>query len=254
MQTDNPFLTPHTTPHGAIPFDKIRLEHYEPALMEGIRQDNEEIRAITDNPEPPTFDNTIAALDYGGRLLEEVSTVMDNLDEAETSDELQELVRRMTPILTEHSNDVSLNAALFDRVKVVYENWQNGTERIETEEQQRLLDDTYRSFVRSGASLNDDDKALYRQLTAELAQATVLFGQNHLKATNAFRLNITDEERLTGLPETALLQAEEEAEDHDEKGWTFTLHAPSAATATCAGSSTWPTIRKPSKVTQVTWS
>ncbi len=227
MQTDNPFLTPHTTPHGAIPFDKIRLEHYEPALMEGIRQDNEEIRAITDNPEPPTFDNTIAALDYGGRLLEEVSTVMDNLDEAETSDELQELVRRMTPILTEHSNDVSLNAALFDRVKVVYENWQNGTERIETEEQQRLLDDTYRSFVRSGASLNDDDKALYRQLTAELAQATVLFGQNHLKATNAFRLNITDEERLTGLPETALLQAEEEAEDHDEKGWTFTLHAPS---------------------------
>jgi len=221
---ENPFLMPRTTPHGAVPFDKIQLEHFEPALMEGIRQDNEEIRAIIDNPEPPTFDNTIAALDYSGGLLDEVTTVLMNLDEAETSDEMQELVLRMTPILTEHENDVSLNPALFERIKKVYDTVNRNTLDIE---QTRLLDDTYRSFVRSGAGLNDDDKKTYRKLTADLAQATVRFDQNHLKATNSYRLNITEECLLEGIPETALLQAAEEAKEHHETGWTFTLHAPS---------------------------
>ena len=207
-----------------MPFDRIRLEHYEPALMEGIRQDDEEVRAITENPEPPTFDNTIAALDYTGDLLDEVTTVLMNLDEAETSDEMQELVLRMTPILTEHENDISLNPALFARIKKVYETADRSALDVE---QVRLLDDTYRSFVRSGAGLSDEDKQTYRKLTADLAQATVHFDQNHLKSTNAYRLNITDKNRLAGLPETALLQAAEEAAEHNETGWTFTLHSPS---------------------------
>ena len=223
-ETNNPFLSPYPTPFGAVPFEDIRLEHFEPALMEGIRQDNEDIRSITDTTEAPTFDNTIAALDYSGELLDEVSTVLGNLDEAETSDEMQELVLRMTPVLTEHDNDISLNPALFERVKCVYETADRSKLSIE---QQRLLDDTYRSFIRSGAGLSDKDKQTYRRLTAALAKATVRFDQNHLKATNAFRLNVTDKSRLEGIPVTALTQAAEEARHRKEAGWTFTLHAPS---------------------------
>jgi len=207
-----------------VPFHLIRLEHYEPALREGIRQHQQEIDAITSNPESPTFDNTVGALDFSGRLLEEVSMVLMNLNEAETSDDMQELVMQMTPLLTEHSNDITLNAGLFERISEVYHHADRSTL---TTEQQRLLDDTYRSFVRGGAALSDDDKATFRQLTTALAQATVLFNQNHLKATNAFRLVDTDPSSLDGMPETVVAQAAEEAASHGETGWTFTLHSPS---------------------------
>ena len=220
----NPFITPPATPHGATPFNDIVLEHYEPAVLEGIRRHNEEVKAIMDNPERPTFDNTIAALDYAGDLLDRVTTVLMNLNEAETNDDLQDLVMRLTPVLTEHDNDISLNASLFARIRQVYE---TADRTALSTPQQRLLDDTYRSFLHGGAALSDTDKETFRKLTTDLAQATVLFDKNHLKATNAFRLNVTDETRLTGMPETALLQAAEEAASHGEKGWTFTLHSPS---------------------------
>lgn len=221
---ENPFLAPLSTPHETAPFDKIKLEHYEPALMEGIRQHDEEINQIVENPEPATFVNTIVPLDYSGRLLEFVSNVLGNLNEAETCDEMQELVLRLMPLLTEHSNNITLNADLFARVKTVYDTADRSALTIE---EQRLLDNTYRSFVRSGANLGEADKETYRQLTNDLSQATLLFNQNHLKATNSYRLNITDSTRLRGLPETALDMAAEEAATHEETGWTFTLQAPS---------------------------
>ena len=222
--SENPFLAPLSTPHETAPFDKIKLEHYEPALMEGIRQHDEEINQIVENPEPATFANTIVPLDYSGRLLEFVSNVLGNLNEAETCDEMQELVLRLMPLLTEHSNNITLNADLFARVKTVYDTADRSALTIE---EQRLLDNTYRSFVRSGANLGEADKETYRQLTNDLSQATLLFNQNHLKATNSYRLNITDSTRLRGLPETALDMAAEEAATHEETGWTFTLQAPS---------------------------
>lgn len=222
--SENPFLAPLSTPHETAPFDKIKLEHYEPALMEGIRQHDEEINQIVENPEPATFANTIVPLDYSGRLLEFVSNVLGNLNEAETCDEMQELVLRLMPLLTEHSNNITLNADLFARVKTVYDTADRSALTIE---EQRLLDNTYRSFVRSGANLGEADKETYRQLTNDLSQATLLFNQNHLKATNSYRLNITDSTRLRGLPETALDMAAEEASTHEETGWTFTLQAPS---------------------------
>lgn len=221
---ENPFLTAWNTPHETIPFDQIRLEHYEPALMEAISRHNAEVEAIVSNPEPATFDNTIAALDRAGSLLDRISTVAGNLNEANTSDELQELILHLMPILTEHSNNISLNPDLFARVKTVYDTCDRSQL---TTEQQRLLDSTYRSFVRSGANLSDADKETYRQITNDLSQTGIIFNQNCLKATNSYHLNITDEKRLKGLPETALQMAAEEAAERGEQGWTFTLQAPS---------------------------
>lgn len=221
---DNPFLIPCDTPFGALPFDKISLSHYEPAIAEGIRQHNADIDAIVSNTEAPTFSNTIAALDYSGRLLDRVTSCLFNLNEAATSDEMQELVLRVTPTLTDHENDITLNPELFHRVKAVYE---QADRSVLSTEEVRLLDETYRSFIRSGANLDEQGKEQYRHLTDELSQATILFDQNHLKATNSFRLNVTDSSRLKGLPETALAIAAEEAAGHGEQGWTFTLQAPS---------------------------
>jgi len=141
---DNPFLATPPTPHGALPLPSIRLEHYEPAIMEGIRRHDEEIRLITACADSPTFDNTIAALDYSGQLLEQVSTVLMNLNEAETSDEMQELVMHLTPILTEHSNNVTLNDALFKRIEAVH---QTADRSRLSQAQLRLLDDTNNALV-----------------------------------------------------------------------------------------------------------
>lgn len=220
----NPFLEAWDTPYGTVPFDRISLDDYEPALKEGIRQHEAEIEAIVNNPEPATFDNTIAALDYSGRLLEKVSTIAGNLNEAATSDELQDLIMKLMPLLTEHSNNISLNPALFARIKEVH----NHADRLTlSTEQLRLLDNTYRSFVRSGANLDEVQKTEYRRLTNDLSQATILFNRNHLNATNAYALNITDSSRLRGLPRTAIDMAAAEAKERSQEGWTFTLHAPS---------------------------
>lgn len=222
--TSNPFLETWDTPHATIPFDRISLDDYEPALLEGIRQHDAEVEAIANNPEPASFDNTIAALDRAGQLLEKVSTVAGNLNEANTSDELQDLIMKLMPQLTEHSNNISLNPVLFARIKEVYGTADRSSL---TTEQQRLLEDTYRSFVRGGANLNDAQKAEYRQLTNDLSQATLLFDRNHLNATNAYALNITDSTRLRGLPASVLDMAVAEAAERQQEGWTFTLQAPS---------------------------
>ena len=214
---------PFGTLHDTIPFDRIQLSDYEPAILEGIRRHNAEIDAIISNPEPAGFENTIEALDRSGMLLTLVTTVLENLNQANTSDEMQELVLKLTPLLTEHSNNITLNSALYARIKEAAGNIQR---QELTVEQNRLLDNTLRAFVRSGADLNDNEKEAYRNITNELAQAAILFDQNHLKATNAFRINIKDEKQLSGIPVSAMEMAAEEASSHGEEGWTFTLHAP----------------------------
>ena len=223
-KNENPFFSEYTTPHQTAPFDKIRIEHYEPAVLEGIKQHQAEVDAIVNNPEAPTFENTVVALEYAGDMLNRVLSVFFNLNSAETSDEMQALAQKLSPILTEHSNNVSLNEALFARIKTVYETTDKSAL---TTEQQRLLQSTYDGFARSGANLNDEDKAKYRELTTELSQATLAFGQNTLKATNSFALNVTDSARLKGMPESLLEAAAQTAKEKGQEGWTFTLHAPS---------------------------
>ena len=220
----NPFYSEYDTPHQTVPFNKIKVEHYEPAIMEGIKQHAAEVEAIVNNPEEPTFENTIVALEYAGSLLDRVVTVFFTLNHAETSDEMQELAQKLSPVLTEHSNNISLNEKLFARIKAVYETVDRSTLTIE---QQRLLQNSYDGFARSGANLNEEDKAKYRELTTELGQATLAFGQNTLKATNSYALNVTDSTRLAGLPESALEAAAQTAKEKGQEGWTFTLHAPS---------------------------
>ena len=220
----NPFYSEYNTPHQTVPFDKIKLEHYEPAIMEGIKQHTTEVEAIIANPELPTFENTIVALEYAGDLLDRVVTVFFTLNSAETSDEMQALAQKLSPILTEHSNNISLDERLFARVKAVYETTDMNTL---TPEQQRLLQKSYDSFARNGANLNEEGKAKYRELTTALSKATLEFGQNMLKATNAYTLNITDSTRLEGMPESALEAAAQTAKEKGHEGWTFTLQAPS---------------------------
>ena len=220
----NPFYSEYTTPHQTVPFDKIKLEHYEPAIMEGIKQHAAEVEAIITNPEAPTFENTIVALEYAGGLLDRVVTVFFTLNSAETSDEMQALAQKLSPVLTEHSNNISLDERLFARVKAVYETTDMSTL---TPEQQRLLQKSYDGFARNGANLSEEGKAKYRELTTALSKATLEFGQNMLKATNNYTLNVTDSTRLKGMPESALEAAAQTAKEKGHEGWTFTLHAPS---------------------------
>ena len=224
MDNKNPFYSEYNTPHQTVPFDKIKLEHYEPAIMEGIKQHAAEVEAIITNPEAPTFENTIVALEYAGDLLDRVVTVFFTLNSAETSDEMQELAQKLSPVLTEHSNNISLDERLFARVKAVYETTDMSTL---TPEEQRLLQKSYDGFARNGANLSEEGKAKYRELTTALSKATLDFGQNMLKATNAYTLNITDSARLNGMPESALEAAAQTAKEKGHEGWTFTLHAPS---------------------------
>ena len=158
----NPFFSEYKTPHETAPFHKIKLEHYEPALMEGIKQHEADVDAIINNPEAPTFENTIVALEYAGELLDRVTTVFFTLNSAETSDEMQALAQKLSPVLTEHSNNISLNEKLFARVKAVYETTDKSA--LSTE-QQRLLQKCYDGFARNGANLSEEDKAKYRELT-----------------------------------------------------------------------------------------
>ena len=177
----NPVLAPFGTPHDTVPFDRIRTEHYEPALREGIRRQLAEIDAITSNPEEPTFGNTIEAYEHSGRLLETVSNVFGNLHSAETNDEMERLAQVLMPLLSEHSNNISLNPQLFARIKHVYEH----TDRASlTTEQQTLLEETYQGFVRHGADLQGEARDRYRELCQELSLLTLKFSENNLKETN----------------------------------------------------------------------
>ena len=223
----NPFFEPYNTPHDTVPFDRIALDDYEEAFMEGIRRDDEEIEKTVNNPEEPTFENTIVRIDnekgnHYYDLLDRVSNVFSCMLSTETSDELDELAQKMSPILTKHSNDVRLNKRLFERIKYVYEH-----HRELTPEEKMLLDNCYDGFVRSGALLNDEDKERLRTLTEEASMLSLQFSQNLLKENKAFKLHITDKAQLDGLPDTAIEAAAQNAAEENEEGWIFTLDYPS---------------------------
>ena len=230
----NPFLEPYGTLHDTVPFDRIRLEDYEEAFMEGIRRDNEYLEKTINNPEKPTFDNTILnpfdESDGYYDLLDRVSTVFFNLLSAETNDEMDALAQKMQPILTQHANDMRLNPQLFERIRQVHLH-----HRRLTAEEKMLLDNCYEGFVRSGALLDEEGKTKLRQLTEEASMLSLQFSQNLLKENKAFTLRITDEAQLDGLPDTAREAAaqawkearSQEPEAYGDKGWLFTLDMPS---------------------------
>lgn len=208
------------TLHETAPFSQIRLEDYEPAVIEGMRQEDEAIEAIIRNPEPPTFENTIAV--RTGEMLERTTSLFFNLVSANTSDEMDELAQKLSPMLTEHYARIMHNPELFERIKKVWEN----PGKL-TDEQQKLLQDTYEGFVRSGALLSKEDKEKFAAIETELAQLGLHFSQNELKQTNDFELHITNPDNLAGLPDTAKDAAALAAKEKGKEGWLFTLHAPS---------------------------
>ena len=221
----NPFFEPYNTPHDTVPFDRIRLEDFEEAFMEGIRRDNEQIEKTINNPEKPTFDNTIINTEEDEGyydLLSRVSTVFFNLLSAETNDEMDALAQKMQPILTQHANDVRLNPRLFERIRQVHLH-----HRKLTPEEKMLLDNCYEGFVRSGALLDEAGKERLRQLTEEASMLSLQFSQNLLKEQKAFTLDITNEAQLDGLPETAREAAALTAKEQGKQGWVFTLDTPS---------------------------
>lgn len=222
----NPFFEPYGTPHDTVPFDRIRLEDFEEAFMEGIRRDDEQIEKTINNPEKPSFDNTIISVDDDKDgyydLLSRVSTVFFNLLSAETNDEMDALAQKLQPVLTKHANDVRLNKRLFERIKAVHRR-----HRILTKEEKRLLDNCYDGFVRSGALLSDDDKEKLRRLTEEASMLSLQFSQNLLKENKAYTLHITDEQQLGGLPDSAREAAAVAAKERGMEGWVFTLDYPS---------------------------
>ena len=221
----NPFFEPYNTPHDTVPFDRIQLEDFEEAFMEGIRRDNEQIEKTINNPEKPTFDNTIINSDDDEGyydLLSRVSTVFFNLLSAETNDEMDALAQKLQPILTQHANDVRLNPRLFERVRQVHLH-----HRRLTAEEKRLLDNTYEGFVRGGALLDEASKQRLRELSEEASMLSLQFSQNLLKENKAYTLHITDEAQLDGLPQTAIDAAALAAKENEQTGWLFTLDFPS---------------------------
>lgn len=223
----NPFLEDYGMPHNAVPFDKIKISDFEEAFMEGIRRDKESLDKIINNPDKPTFDNTIifndeSKPDHYYDLLDRVCNVFYNLHSAETCDELDALAEKMQPILTQHANDMRLNEKMFERIKAVHLH-----HRRLTAEEKRLLDSCYDGLVRSGALLDEAGKTKLRQLTEEMGMLTLQFQQNMLKENKAFTLHITDENDLSGLPDTAREAAAQAAKETGKDGWIFTLDFPS---------------------------
>ena len=223
--TPNPFFTEYTTPFGVPPFDKIEVAHYKPAFLKGMEEHKKEIDAIVNNTEEPTFENTIVALDQSGELLNKVLYAFGGQSSVNTTDEIQELEQELYPLFSAHSDDISLNPALFARVKAVYDNQASlGLDK----EQKKLLEETYKGFVRGGANLDADNQAKLRELNEKISVLELTFGQNMLKETNAFKLVIDKKEDLAGLPESLVAAAAETAAaDSMEGKWVFTLHNPS---------------------------
>lgn len=219
----NPFLEPYNTPHDTAPFHLIKVEHYEPAILEGIQRQNAEIDAIINNPETPTFRNTIVALERSGALLERVTTVFGNLLSAESNDEMQAVAEKMMPVLAEHSNNISLNEKLFARIRTVY----GQKEQLNLNgEEYRLLQKTYDGFVRNGANLTGEAKEKYRRLNTELSVLSLRFSQNLLKETNNYELPL-DANQLEGIPEGIVESYAQTANDKGKEGYIITLDAPS---------------------------
>ena len=221
----NPFYCDWDTPFEVPPFDKIKFEHFKPAYLKGMEEEMAEVNAIISNPEEPTFDNTIRAMQFTGKLMEKVQRALGPLSGANTNDSLQALQREMSPLLSKHRDDIALNEKLFERVKSVYENRDKfGL----TPEEVKLLEDEYLGFVRSGIGLSPENKEILRKLNSDLALLGVKFGENLLAETNDFTLVIDNEPDLSGLPDGIRAQAAEAAKARGMEGkWLFTLQAPS---------------------------
>jgi peptidyl-dipeptidase Dcp len=220
----NPLLTKSTLPCGAPQFDKIENQHYIPAFKQAIAEAKAEIDSIVNNPDEPTFENTIEALEYAGSTLNQVSHIFYNLLEANTNEEMQNIAEEISPLTTEFSMYVSLNESLFQRVNKIYD--QKNTTNLNADET-RLLEKTYESFARNGANLSPKNKEIYSKYIEELSLLSLQFGKNVLAATNAFSLNLTDENDLIGLPDYVKEQAADAAKDKGLEGWLFNLTAPS---------------------------
>ncbi|MBQ0093232.1 MAG: M3 family metallopeptidase [Bacteroidales bacterium] len=221
---ENPLLVESSLPYSAPQFDKIKPEHFKPAFEQGIKEGKAEIDAIVANGEEATFQNTIEALEFAGQTLNKVAGIFYAVIEANTNEQLQAIAEEISPMMTEYSMYISLNEGLFNRVKAVYD---KKSELDLTTEQDRLLDKTYKSFVRSGALLQGEDKEKFSKISEELSLSTLTFGKNVLAATNAYTLNITDSSQLAGLPQFAKDMAAQTAQEKGQEGWTFDLSAPS---------------------------
>ena len=220
----NPVLTDSALPFGAPEFSKYKSSHYEPAFMEGFAEQRAEIDAIVADPEAPTFDNTIAALERSGKKLAKVTGVFFNLNETDADDVMREAEKTLSPLFTEHSAYMTMNEALFTRIKALYDDKANlGL----TREQEMVLDKYYRMFVKGGALLDADKKAQLMEIEKQLSLASIEFGENALAETNAFELIITDEQDLAGLPQSSINAAREAAQAAGKEGYLFTLHKPS---------------------------
>ena len=222
---ENPFLTEYTTPYGVPPFESFTIDDFREGLLKGMEEQKAEIEAITTNEEAPTFDNTIVPMDRAGRLLRRVQTVFSGLSSCNTSAELQALNKEMTPLLSAHRDDISLNPQLFARVKAVYEQ----RDSLQLDEQQaKLLENTYKNFVRSGANLSEADQQRLRELNSQISMLQLTFRNNMLQETNAFKLIVDNEADLAGLPDNVIAAAAEAAEAMGQSGkWVFTLQNPS---------------------------
>ncbi|MEN2436525.1 M3 family metallopeptidase [Weeksellaceae bacterium A-14] len=212
------------TPNSTAPFEEIKTEDFLPAFKELIQKSEAEVDAIANNSEAPTFENTIEAMAFSGQQLDRVSSIFFNLNSAETNDEIQKIAQEVSPLLTEFSSKISQNETLFKRIKAVFD------ERSKydlNEEQQTLLEETYKGFVRSGALLNEADKKKLQEIDIELSKKSLQFGQNVLASTNQYFKHITDKNELKGIPEAILTQYAEEAKERDLEGYVITLQYPS---------------------------
>ncbi len=220
IKKDNPLLQPFDQ----APFSKIKNEHFKPAFLEAIEMARKEIDAIVENPEPPSFENTVEALDYSGYQLDRVSSVFFNLNSAETNDEIQKIAQEVSPLLSEFSNDITLNEKLFKKIKTVY----GDRDKLDlSEEQKTLLDKKYKSFSRNGANLPDEKKKRLREIDAELAKLKLKFGENVLAETNKYEMHLTEEAHVAGLPEGAKDAAVQLAKSKEKEGYIITLQYPS---------------------------
>ncbi|MFO7999852.1 MAG: M3 family metallopeptidase [Marinilabilia sp.] len=225
MHHNNPLLQSFDTPHQTAPFDKISEEHYMPAFEKALEEGRKDIKKIVEDPAEPTFENTIENLERSGKLLNRVGSIFFNLNSAETNEKIQSIAREVSPMLSEYSNDIWLNDKLFERVKNVYDKHRG--DHTLNEEQQKLLEDTFKGFSRRGALLSGKDKERYREISSELSQLSLKFGENVLAETNDFRLHLTNKEDLAGLPEDVIEAAAQRAKSENKEGWVFTLQIPS---------------------------
>lgn len=226
MHDMNVFFEQHNTLHETFPFDRLNFADYEPAMMKGMEQEKAEIDAIINNPEQPTFENTILALEHSGKLLDNVTNIFYNMLSANTTPELEELAQKMSPLLSEHSSNITLNTELFARIKVVYDFYTQPSAPKLGKQQMRLLTRLYEKFMLNGVNLPEEKKEILRSLRTQMGTASLKFSQNLLNDKNLFEMHITDEADLEGLTPLCIEEAKEKATEKGKEGWIFTLQAP----------------------------